>query len=232
MKISIITVVWNDAKGLKKTINSIIHQEHKNIEFIIIDGNSTDETTNIIKQYNSDIDFWISEEDNGIYDAMNKGIAISTGEWINFMNAGDIFCNNKVLSSINFKKYTKASLLYGNQIKDNKTIIPQPISILEIGGTFACHQAMFFNRTLLASDLIYDTKYPIYADYALVNNMYLKNKKLFKYLNINVTNFEGGGISSKITKQKRIDRYTLLLKHYGLKGILLSLFHNIKMRIK
>ena len=88
--ISIITVVMNGAQFLENTILSVIEQNYDNIEYIVVDGGSSDKTLKIIKKYEHIIDYWISENDNGIYDAMNKGLNLSRGEWINFMNAGDL----------------------------------------------------------------------------------------------------------------------------------------------
>ncbi len=118
-KVSIVTVVYNDAKGLEKTIKSVINQTYKNVEFIIIDGGSTDGTVEIIKKYEDYIDYWVSEEDKGIYDAMNKGIKAATGTWINFMNAGDVFVDCEVLSSIDFLAYQNLYLIYGKKQQNN-----------------------------------------------------------------------------------------------------------------
>ena len=98
--LSIITVVYNGEKFLERTINSVINQTFSNYEFIIIDGRSTDSTLSIIKKYENRIDYWISEKDNGIYDAMNKGLKIAKGKWINFMNCSDIYYSNNTLNSL------------------------------------------------------------------------------------------------------------------------------------
>jgi glycosyltransferase involved in cell wall biosynthesis len=94
---SVITVVFNSASFLEYTILSVIRQDFVDFEYIIIDGGSTDETIDLIKKHEDRIDFWISEPDKGIYDAMNKGVDLARGEWLNFMNAGDRFVNNSVL---------------------------------------------------------------------------------------------------------------------------------------
>jgi glycosyltransferase involved in cell wall biosynthesis len=88
-KISVITICYNAVDLIEKTILSVLHQSYDNIEYIIIDGNSTDGTVDIIQKYANQLAYWISEPDGGIFDAMNKGLDHATGEWVNFMNAGD-----------------------------------------------------------------------------------------------------------------------------------------------
>ena len=100
MKISIITVVFNGKKTIKDTINSVLSQTYKNIEYIIIDGNSNDGTIEIIKSYGDKISHFISESDNGIYDAMNKGIKLSTGDIVGILNSDDFYIDNKVIAKV------------------------------------------------------------------------------------------------------------------------------------
>lgn len=97
MKFSIITINYNNCEGLEKTIQSVIEQSYKGYEYIVIDGGSTDGSIDIIKKYEPSITFWVSEKDSGIYNAMNKGIRHSTGEYLNFMNSGDTFYEPEVL---------------------------------------------------------------------------------------------------------------------------------------
>ena len=120
--ISIITVVFNGEKYLEETIQSVINQTYSNVEYIIIDGGSSDGTLDIIKKYEERIDYWVSEKDRGIYDAMNKGIDVASGKWLNFMNGGDEFYDNKVIENI-FKNcsyedeyviHGKVALIYKN----------------------------------------------------------------------------------------------------------------------
>ncbi|MCI5136399.1 MAG: glycosyltransferase [Candidatus Electrothrix sp. AW2] len=94
--ITVITVVFNGVQRLEETILSVIGQTYDNVEYIIIDGGSTDGTLDIIRKYEHAIDYWVSEKDRGIYDAMNKGIDLTTGEWMNFMNAGDSFFSKNI----------------------------------------------------------------------------------------------------------------------------------------
>ena len=113
--ISIITVVLNGEKQLDRTIQSVLYQTYNNIEYIIIDGGSTDRTIDIISKYKKTIDYWACEKDDGLYDAMNKGIDIATGEWINFMNAGDEFYSYSVLTNIfDNQNHQETEIIYGN----------------------------------------------------------------------------------------------------------------------
>src|SRR5574344_2490955 len=100
MKLSIITINYNNAEGLEKTIKSVINQTFTDYEYIIIDGGSTDGSTDIIKKYRENIDYWVSESDKGIYKAMNKGITYTHGEYLNFMNSGDCFHSSTVLNEV------------------------------------------------------------------------------------------------------------------------------------
>ena len=113
MKLSIITINYNNAVGLEKTINSVLNQTYKSIEYILIDGNSMDESKLIIDKYKAHIHYWVSEFDSGIYNAMNKGIKAATGEYILFLNSGDILCNSHVLDDV-IKQGLDCDFVYGN----------------------------------------------------------------------------------------------------------------------
>ena len=112
MKFSIITVNYNNKEGLRKTIESVIHQTFRDFEFIVIDGGSTDGSDDVLKEYDAQIDYWVSEPDGGIYQGMNKGIKKATGEYLNFMNSGDCFYASNILG-IKFDKFTLDEFLDG-----------------------------------------------------------------------------------------------------------------------
>lgn len=225
-KISIITVVFNGEKYLEETIQSVINQTYDNVEYIIIDGGSTDGTVDIIKKYESQIHYWVSEKDKGIYDAMNKGIKVASGAWLNFMNAGDTFIDNSIIDIIKFERYNSTALLYGNKIQDHKVIYPHNIDKLACGEIMACHQSMFFNKNFLMDDLIYDLTLPIYGDYELVNKIYCKKLKI-KYINLEISNYAGEGVSSFVSAQKRKDKYKTLYKYYGVMGLVRGVLYRI-----
>ena len=111
MKYSIITINYNNSKGLRHTIESVINQTYRDYEFIIIDGGSTDNSVDIIKEYQRNITYWVSERDNGIYNAMNKGVKIARGEYLSFINSGDMLYDPKVLE--NSLPYLQADIIHG-----------------------------------------------------------------------------------------------------------------------
>ena len=121
MRLSIITVNYNNKDGLQKTIDSVISQTFKDFEWIVIDGGSTDGSRELIEKNKNYFSFWCSEHDKGVYNAMNKGIVHAKGEYLNFMNSGDCFVSNKVLEKIFSNDYTN-DILYGNVVtfKNNK----------------------------------------------------------------------------------------------------------------
>jgi glycosyltransferase involved in cell wall biosynthesis len=112
-KITVITVVFNGRQFIERTILSVIGQTYPNLEYILIDGGSTDGTIDVIKKYEFSITYWISQLDSGIYDAMNKGLAIATGKWVNFMNAGDVFSSSETVSQLFAECDRGATVLYG-----------------------------------------------------------------------------------------------------------------------
>lgn len=199
--ISIITVTYNDAKRLEKTIKSISKQSYKNIEYIIIDGGSSDGTLAIIQQYEKSITKWISEKDEGIYDAMNKGIQLAQGNWINFMNAGDIFHNLNVLSNIFATTHydTATKIIYGNHVADYQNgykrvvkVSPQPKLL---NGMPFCHQSTFV-RLQPAQKILFDTNYQLAADYQFILQIFKKGSQ-FKYIPFPISIIETVGIAEK-----------------------------------
>ena len=118
-KISVITVVFNDVTHIRETMESFFSQTWEEKEYIVIDGGSTDGTVDIIREYGDKLAFWCSEKDEGIYDAMNKGISHATGNWINFLNSGDVFTNASSLSHL-MNDCSLADIVYGNSVEINQ----------------------------------------------------------------------------------------------------------------
>lgn len=169
MKYSIITVNYNNREGLRKTIESVIHQTFHDFEYIIIDGGSSDGSAEVLKEYDKDITYWVSEPDKGIYNAMNKGIAKATGDYLNFMNSGDCFYDNRVLEKIN-KLHIKEDMIVGRDYHYNAlsnqgfaSILPQRISMLTFYVQTLPHQSTFFRKELF-NNCPYDESLKIVAD--------------------------------------------------------------------
>ena len=169
-RISIITVCYNAVNLIEKTILSVLHQSYDNIEYIVIDGKSTDGTVDVIQRYADRLAHWSSEPDDGIFDAMNKGLVLATGDWVNFMNAGDWFYDDDVVSQIAEKINSKSTIIYGNTLyrrEKGDAIEPacEPSFLLRNMPT--SHQS-FFVRTSLALEIGFDTSYRYAADYNMM----------------------------------------------------------------
>lgn len=192
--ITIITVCYNASKYIEKTILSVINQTYSNIEYVIIDGGSSDGTIDIIKKYSKHITFWVSEPDKGIYDAMNKGIKHASGEWINFMNCGDTFTDNNVIETI-FENniYKGVKVIYGNIVWVNHNTFTQqkayPLKTISYRMPF-CHQASFI-KTSYAKQNLFNTKFKIASDYHCMHTLYYNHgEKAFYYIDLYIANFD------------------------------------------
>lgn len=213
--ISIITVVYNCVSSIEETILSVINQTYSNLEYIIIDGGSTDGTVDIVKKYAEKITFWMSESDNGVYDGMNKGIDRANGEWINFMNAGDNFFNNNVLFNIFSQDISdKTSIIYGDTLQcfSYGRFMTKPDELVHLNKHMIfCHQSAFVRRSLL-QQYNFDTTYRICADYNLFYNLY-KDGLQFQYVPLCIAIYDASdGISS-------INRLEVLKEESKINGI-------------
>lgn len=195
-KITVVTVTFNAQRSLEQTINSVLEQKHENIEYVIVDGNSSDNTVDIIKKYEQDVDYWISEPDNGIYDAMNKAIDVATGEWIIFMNAGDGFCNAYTVSDVIGELSEEIDILAGsiNYVTATKSEFKKPYGAdFRYDGMFCWHQAMFTKASLLKK-YKFDSSFKLAGDYDFALKCY-ENGFKFKFIDLAVANFIEGGFA-------------------------------------
>lgn len=218
--VTVVTVVFNDKQNIEKTIHSVINQTYKNIEYIIIDGGSKDGTMDIVKKYKNFIDHIISEKDNGIYDAMNKGIKLASGKWINFLNSGDTFNNKKVIESISFKDYENYAMIFGNaKIYNTKKIFLKTLKALNLtknnlilfGTRVVCHQAIFYNKKIKFK---YPKKYRLKGElYSYFE--YLKHGKS-AHLNSVLCNYNLGGIGNILQKKNDKELWEVLKDQVGL----------------
>ncbi|WP_320167924.1 glycosyltransferase family 2 protein [Mangrovibacterium marinum] len=216
-RITVITVCYNCVSEIENTIRSVISQSYLNLEYIIIDGSSTDGTLDIIKKYDDKISFWVSEPDKGIYDAMNKGIELAHGEWINFMNVGDRFASPNTLKNIfSDKRYSKKiKIIYGDVILDRgntlKTEQALPITQLSYKMPF-CHQSSFV-RIDLMKQLKYDLKYKIAADYHFFYTAFhVLGKEAFMYVSENIS------LCETITSFSRTNQYPLWIEYLKIRS--------------
>jgi len=196
--ITVITVVYNGAKYLEETILSVINQTYPNVEYIIIDGGSTDDTPDIIKKYEDYIDYWVSEKDKGIYDAMNKGIDLANGEWINFMNAGDKFSNYSTIINTYLNINMNFDVIYSDvEIDFGKfTVVKKPLTLerMDLGMTF--HHQSCFVKTHLMKQYKFDTTYKLVADYNFLYTLY-QSGNVFYYFNKPISKVIPDGDSDK-----------------------------------
>ncbi len=218
-KVTVITVCYNAAESIEETIISVINQTYSNLEYIIIDGNSSDETMSIIQKYQEHIDVVVSEPDNGIYDAMNKGLQIASGEWINFMNAGDTFMNASILDRMFEDQVPELyKVMYGDTVfktaKGNSFLRCHPISYLDRCMPF-CHQSSFIRKGIG----LFNADYHICADYYMFYTLYLKSgASVFLYRPITVAIFDNEeGISSVKVKQVRSEVLKIRSLHKDLR---------------
>jgi glycosyltransferase involved in cell wall biosynthesis len=166
MKYSIITINYNNKDGLEMTIQSVLKQTYKNFEYIIIDGGSTDGSVEVIKKYATQIDYWVSEPDKGVYNAMNKGIRKATGDYLNFMNSGDTYHTISTLETI-AELHSDDDIIIGGYYDSTggiaHVIPPQNVTLLTLLKFTINHQATFLKRKLFDKRL-YDENYIIMAD--------------------------------------------------------------------
>lgn len=209
MKFSIITINYNNLEGLKKTADSIIGQTCRNFEWIIIDGGSTDGSREYIINLNDNfnqngwnpISYWCSKPDKGIYNAMNKGISHANGDYLNFMNSGDAFFENKTLESVwAFVNKREADVYYGDcqleSLGKCKEIrkYHSPLDIYDLYYDKLCHQTLFIRSGIL-KEKGYDENYRLAADHARNVEMMFEGRK-FEYTSLLVAIYDNTGISS------------------------------------
>ena len=222
MKVTVVTAVLNDAGHIEQTILSVISQTDIEIEYIIVDGGSKDGTLELIGKYKDKISLLISESDRGVYDAMNKGIKYSTGDFVYFLNSGDVLLNPSILSKIKFEDVNvRNTIIYGNVVVAYGNIEalekPRPFfnSKMKFKGIGICHQSMFFPGELIRNEK-YDLSYNIAADYDLAYRLWRKGTE-FLYKDITISKYDWGkGISSNPYKLLDVYRENARVCHQQL----------------
>lgn len=191
--VSVITVTRNAAPLLERTLLSVENQQYDAIEVIVVDGLSTDGTVDIIHKHEDCITKWISESDNGIYDAMNKGVRMASGEWILFMNSGDTFARNDVLDRVFSRRWDSFGVLYGDVVKDGR-VKKAPEKYRLYQRMLFCHQSSLTRRTLFSYSP-FDTSHPLSADFKFFTEQYNSGVR-FAYVGLPIASFDTGGVSN------------------------------------
>jgi glycosyltransferase involved in cell wall biosynthesis len=217
LKISVVTVVKNDSPGFEKTAQSILGQDYPALEWIVIDGGSTDGTVEEIRKYENRISYWFSESDLGPYDAMNKGLSKATGEWIIFLNAGDLFYANKTLTGIFNSSMNDADIVFGDAIADYRTFkvyqkAGRPRDLWK--GMICRHQSLVI-RTNLIKKMKFDLAFKYGADYAMVFQLFSHGSR-FKYFPMPISIYDTRGISNRNMFKSVRDHYIFLKQFRGL----------------
>ncbi len=195
-KVSIITVTYNAGLTLEKTLASIHKQRYDNKEVVVVDGLSTDNTTNVIRNYvnNGTVTSWMSEPDQGIYDAMNKGVDQCSGDWVIFLNAGDVFASDDVLQQVFQKDWSDTDVLYGDVVKGgNVKKAPECYQLYH--RMLFCHQCTLVRRKCL-TEMPFDIHHPLSADYKFFILQYQCGAR-FQHIHLPIAVFDTDGVSNR-----------------------------------
>lgn len=211
-KVSIITVCLNAAMVIRTAIESVGRQTYSNIEYLVIDGGSTDGTIEILEEYQKkgQLDF-ISESDEGIYDAMNKGLRMVTGDWVYFLGSDDFFVDDRILEKFFSVDLWMQEVIYGNvKFMHSGCIYDGKFDHEKISGKNICHQALFVRKTLYQRIGVFNTKYKISADYEF-NLRWIGRNIPSLYFDEIIAAYNEKGISSKVWDQIFFDDFDKLL---------------------
>jgi glycosyltransferase involved in cell wall biosynthesis len=221
MKFSIITVNYNNASGLEKTIKSVLSQTYTGFDFVVIDGGSTDASKTIIEQHQPSISYWVSERDSGVYNAMNKGIKAAKGEFVIFMNSGDIFYDADVLKNIEPEITDAYGIYYGNNVKKGQgterlKTYPAKLNFSFFYSSSINHQSSFIKRKLFEEHFYYNEDYKIASDWEFFVYAICHENVPYKYINQTISIYDFTGISSDPKSSERLinEKLTSIEKYF------------------
>lgn len=206
MKVSVITINRNNKDGLKRTLESVCNQTYDSYEYIVIDGNSTDGSKELIEEYRNKISYWVSEADNGIYNAMNKAIKVATGDYCYFLNSGDVFVSDDVLKNI-FQTEHATAFICGNLIWDKKGVWETDttyktrdwlFSLYDIYSGFLSHQAFLIRRDMFDKYGLYDERFKIMSDWKLFFIAIGMHREDVQYVDVDIAIYDTEGFSSRV----------------------------------
>ncbi|MCM1110075.1 MAG: glycosyltransferase [Clostridium sp.] len=201
-KVSVVTVCYNDREGLELTVRNVARQDYPNLEYIVVDGGSTDGSRELLDRYASSITRSVSEPDCGIYDAMNKGVAMASGEFVIFMNAGDRFAADDVVCRVFAQaEARRGDVVYGDVIKGG--VVKRAGEPKNCHRMFFCHQCCFGRRQLLL-DTPFDTAHRMSADFKWVKSM-IRQGRRFVRTDVAVADFDTSGVSNRCRSAGLLD---------------------------
>jgi len=229
--ISIITVVRNGVSTIERTVLSVINQDYSDFEYIVIDGVSTDGTLAILDKYSNNINKIISEPDNGIYDAMNKGISLAEGDWIYFLGSDDIFYDKSTLANIFSKSnYDNYDVIYGNVLfSQSKKIFDGKFDYDKHALKSICHQAIIYRRTLFQKYGHFNSDYLTASDYVFNIKVFCSDISRWLYIDRIVAVYNEEGVSSYLYDKKYQERNFAIryeiFRPYASKFVLSRIFY-------
>lgn len=218
IRVTIVTVSYNSEKTIRRTIESVLSQTYKNVEYIIIDGKSTDNTIKIVKEYEDKFNGrmrWVSEPDKGIYDAMNKGIKMASGELVGILNSDDYYEPDAVENMVNALGTEKYQILYGfmRTLRNSEEYSIAIRTHKDLRNGMISHPTCFVTKKLYDDFGMYDTRYKSVADYDFMLRMFDNKDVVFRPVYKLITNFEQGGMSSTTAAWLELVE---LQKNYGI----------------
>lgn len=210
-KLSIITINYNNKAGLQTTIQSVVSQTWQDFEFIVIDGNSLDGSKDVLNTYSSFFSYYVSEPDSGIYNAMNKGIKISTGDYLMFLNSGDSLIDNTILEKLNAEINGQYDIYYGDilhidGIKKEIRTFPEKLNFAFFYEQNISHQASFIKAKLFKDIFLYNENLKIVADWEFFTYAICKREASYKHLDCVIIAYDGTGISANSKNHPEIDK--------------------------
>ncbi|MEM7086973.1 MAG: glycosyltransferase family 2 protein [Bacteroidota bacterium] len=221
LKITVITVNYNNGAGLRQTIESVLEQNYDGLEYIVVDGASTDDSVEIIKQYQSQLSLWISEPDTGVYQAMNKGIRKANGDYLLFLNSGDTLYNAEVLKWVGEKIQGNKDIYYGNLMfhSNNDSFVrnyPKQLRFSYFLKRSLPHPGSFIKRTLFERLFYYSEDYRIVSDWEFFLFAVFKTGISYEHLDAVISKFDLDGMSNDPKNNKLIkkERAIVLQKHF------------------
>jgi glycosyltransferase involved in cell wall biosynthesis len=217
--LSIITINYNDALGLEKTIQSVISQAYQAVDYLVVDGGSTDGSKDVIDKWTTHIDYQISESDTGIYNAMNKGIKAAKGDYLLFLNSGDLLNGPMALHDFIHHPDFGGDIIYGDyQFEKGGKVYPDYLTPLFFVRSSLPHQSTFFKRDVFEKMGMYEEQYKIISDRAFYIKCFLSNQFVFKHVNYPLSIFDLSGVSNNTSHKEKqaLENEIMFQEKYGI----------------